>query len=74
MDSTTVRAIRLYYDDMSREDFAKKVGCSYSTISMIETGHRRVTENMKFKIIKAFELTDELMKLIERYRQINGLV
>lgn len=71
-DGLTVRAIRLYHN-LSREEFAERCHVSLGTIGALESGHRRVTQNMQLKIIKAFELTDDIMHLINRYKTINGL-
>lgn len=71
-DGDTVRAIRIYQNNMSTEEFAEKIGCSSSSISMIEGGHRRVTKNMVGRITKAIDLTDDLMEFIQRYKKMIG--
>ena len=65
MTGLTVRAIRLHYG-LSQREFAKHLGVSYSTISAIESGRRKVTKNMRIKIAQTFDLNDDVITAIER--------
>ncbi|PJW21985.1 helix-turn-helix domain-containing protein [Geobacillus thermoleovorans] len=44
---------------LTLREFAATVGCSYSYISLIESGDRRVTPRLERKIRQAFDLSDE---------------
>lgn len=52
-------------NNLSVRMFAKKVQVSYSLISRIEGGDRRLTPQVERKIKSAFALTDEKMLAIK---------
>lgn len=72
MDALAVRAIRIK-NGLSRGDFAKKLGVSVSAIAMIECGKRRVTENMKLRILQNFDVDSDLLDIIHRAKMFNTI-
>ena len=58
MTSEMIRFIR-QTRGLTLREFAATVGCSYSYISLIESGGRRVTPRLERKIRQAFDLSDE---------------
>ncbi|WP_179298714.1 helix-turn-helix transcriptional regulator [Evansella halocellulosilytica] len=61
-----IKFIRLR-DDLSRGEFAQKVGISRPLVSAIELGERRITSQTKNKIYRAFGLDDQKIIEIDRF-------
>lgn len=61
-----IKFIRLR-DDLSRGEFAQKVGISRPLVSAIELGERRITPQTKNKIYRAFGLDDQKVVEIDRF-------
>ncbi|AZB43511.1 XRE family transcriptional regulator [Bacillus sp. FJAT-42376] len=68
MDGKTMKAIRLFHG-YSQPEFSKLLGVAEGTIAAIETNRRNVGERVKFKLSQQFELTDELLTAIDRYKK-----
>lgn len=57
---------------ISRKDFAKQIGVTYSTLSMYERGEKRINDYLKIKIAKELNLSlDYLMGIINSPLPIN---
>lgn len=69
MDKDTIRAIRAWLG-MSQQEFADYLGVGKATVSMVESGKREVTDYVKFKIAKKFEVTDDFLEYKERYLKL----
>ncbi|QIZ11020.1 helix-turn-helix transcriptional regulator [Priestia megaterium] len=69
-DSEKFRLIRLY-SGMSQRDFAEYIGVSTATIAHIETGNRTVTPMVKSRLAEKFDLTDDFLKYVDRYRRLS---
>lgn len=69
MTSELFRLIRLY-SEMSQREFAEHLGLSLATVSYIETGQRSITPNVKAKIAAKFDLTDDFLAYIEKYKKL----
>jgi transcriptional regulator with XRE-family HTH domain len=70
MKGETFRLIRLY-SGMSQRDFAEFIGVSTATIAHIETGNRKVTPNIKAKLATKFDLTEDFLSYVEKYRRLS---
>ncbi|MCC5802253.1 helix-turn-helix domain-containing protein [Rossellomorea vietnamensis] len=64
MDRQVMRFIRTS-NGLTAREFASKVNVSYSLISRIEGGDRRLTDRVKQKIMVAFGLTEEKLVSIK---------
>jgi transcriptional regulator with XRE-family HTH domain len=58
MTSEMIRFIR-QTRGLTLRKFATVIGCSYSYISLIESGDRRITRRLESKIRQAFDLSAE---------------
>jgi plasmid maintenance system antidote protein VapI len=56
---------------MSQRDFAEYIGVSTATIAHIEGGNRAVTPMVKGKLAAKFDLTDDFLSYIEKYRRLS---
>lgn len=66
MDAELMRFIRKT-NDLSIREFARKINVSFSLVSRIEGGDRRLTKRVEQRIVLFFGLTDEkltTMKLL----------
>ncbi|MFY4775514.1 helix-turn-helix transcriptional regulator [Metabacillus sp. RGM 3146] len=63
-----MKAIRHYYG-YSQPEFSKIIGVAEGTIAAIETNRRNMGEKVRFKLSQKFELTDDLLTAIERYKK-----
>ncbi|MBT2714720.1 helix-turn-helix domain-containing protein [Bacillus sp. ISL-57] len=63
MNVELMRFIRKTHD-LSIREFAKKIDVSFSLVSRIEGGDRRLTKRVEQRIISAFELTEEKLLTI----------
>jgi transcriptional regulator with XRE-family HTH domain len=64
------KAIRLYLG-LSQSEFAKKLGVSETTVCLIEKGERRVTDRVRMRLAKHFELTPEFLDYVERANKLS---
>ncbi|MBB6281806.1 helix-turn-helix transcriptional regulator [Geobacillus subterraneus] len=69
MNSELFKAIRLE-KQMTQDDFARLLGISRSTVQMIEAGKRRITDRVRMRLAKHFDLTPEFMELYERANKL----
>lgn len=67
MTSETFRMIRLYTGKTQRE-FAEYLGVSSATVGFIEIGQRAISPYVKSKLAAKFDLTDDFLSYIEKYR------
>jgi len=65
MDCKLFREIRLYHG-LSQDEFARLLGVSRSTIQMIEAGKRKITDRIRYRLAKCFDLTPEFIETVER--------
>jgi transcriptional regulator with XRE-family HTH domain len=72
MDGKALRALRLE-KGLTQGDFAKILGISLSSVSMMERGERRVTDRVRIRIAKVFEITDGLIEIIKRSKRLEDL-
>jgi transcriptional regulator with XRE-family HTH domain len=70
MNGEKFRLIRLY-SGMSQRDFAEYIGVSTATIAHIELGNRVVTPMVTSKLAEKFDLTDDFLKYVEKYRRLS---
>lgn len=68
MTSNRFRTIRLWLN-MTQDDYAEFLNLSPSTVYMIESGNRKVTDRIRAKIAAKVELTDDFFDF-ERKMQI----
>jgi DNA-binding XRE family transcriptional regulator len=69
MENETFRAIRLY-TGKTQESFAEFLGVSKATVGLIETNQRKVTPNIKAKLVTKFEISDDFLTYLEKYRKM----
>ncbi|MEH7505136.1 helix-turn-helix transcriptional regulator [Neobacillus drentensis] len=70
MTGEKFRLIRLY-SGMSQRDFADYIGVSVATVAHIELGNRTVTPMVMSKLADKFDLTDDFLKYVEKYRRLS---
>jgi transcriptional regulator with XRE-family HTH domain len=70
MNGEKFRLIRLY-SSMSQRDFAAYIGVSPATIAHIELGNRTVTPMVTSKLAEKFDLTDDFLLYVEKYRRLS---
>jgi transcriptional regulator with XRE-family HTH domain len=70
MNGEKFRLIRLY-SGMSQRDFAEYLGVSTATIAHIELGNRVVTPMVTSKLAEKFDLTDDFLSYVEKYRRLS---
>jgi transcriptional regulator with XRE-family HTH domain len=70
MTGEKFRLIRLY-SGMSQRDFAEYIGVSTATIAHIEGGNRTVTPMVKSKLAEKFDLTDEFLAYVQKYKRLS---
>ena len=70
MNGSKFRLIRLY-SGMSQKDFAEYIGVSTATVAHIELGNRTVTPMVTSKLAEKFDLTDDFLKYVEKYRRLS---
>ena len=70
MTGEKFRLIRLY-SGMSQRDFAEYIGVSTATVAHIETGNRVVTPMVTSKLAEKFDLTDDFLSYVEKYRRLS---
>lgn len=70
IDGRTIRLLRLS-EDLTQEQLVERLGVSaVTTISNAETGYRKVSDSLKVKLIKAFNLTEEKIEELKRYEKV----
>jgi transcriptional regulator with XRE-family HTH domain len=72
MTNETFKLIRLY-SGMSQRAFAKHIGVSPATVSLIEANHRQVTSNVRAKLAEKFDLNDDFLNYVEKYRKLSQI-
>lgn len=72
MTNETFKLIRLY-SGMSQRAFAKHIGVSHGTVSLIEANYRPVSEYVRAKVAEKFDLNDDFLKYIEKYRKLSQI-
>lgn len=60
-----MKDIRLFLD-MTQKEFAKWIGVSLASVSMIECGQRSVSDSIKAKLAHKFEVTDDFLQYRQR--------
>jgi transcriptional regulator with XRE-family HTH domain len=70
MNGEKFRLIRLY-SGMSQRDFSEYIGVSTATVAHIELGNRAVTPGVKGKLAAKFDLTDDFLSYVEKYRRLS---
>lgn len=58
MKNIEIKAVRLF-EQLSQVEFAKILGVSASTISLVEIEERRVTDRLSIAVRKHFPIDDE---------------
>ena len=71
MDKEKMKTIRAYLD-MSQSQFAEYIGVSSSTISMIEAGHREVSDKLTSRIARKFEVTDDFIQFLKNRKRLGS--
>lgn len=72
MNGKTVKALRAYLG-MTQREFAESIGVSAISISNIERGITPVTDTMKMKISKVFQIDRDFVDTVERTREFDLL-
>jgi transcriptional regulator with XRE-family HTH domain len=70
MNGEKFRLIRLY-SGMSQRDFAEYIGVSTATVAHVELGNRVVTPMVKSRLAEKFDLTDDFLVYVEKYRRLS---
>lgn len=70
MKNETFKLIRLY-SGMSQRAFARYIGVSESTVGLIEANYRPVSEYVRAKLAAKFNLTDDFLDYVEKYRKLS---
>ncbi|MED2184375.1 helix-turn-helix transcriptional regulator [Bacillus wiedmannii] len=69
IDGKTIKLLRLS-EELTQEQLAERLGINaVTTISNVETGYRPVSDSLKIKLIRRFNLTEqriEELKLLEK--------
>jgi plasmid maintenance system antidote protein VapI len=55
---------------MTQDEFAHLLGVSRSMIAMIETGKRKITARIRYRLAKCFDLTPEFINTVERANKL----
>jgi transcriptional regulator with XRE-family HTH domain len=63
-------AIRMFLN-MSQQEFSEFLELSPSNVYMIESGERRITEKVKAKLARKFEVTQEFIDFFERINKLS---
>jgi transcriptional regulator with XRE-family HTH domain len=63
-------AIRMFLN-MSQPEFSEFLEISPSNVYMIESGERRVSERVKGKLARKFEVTQEFIDFYDRFRKLS---
>ena len=71
MNLDTFKDIR-HFKEMTQQQYADWLGLSLSSIAMIESGQRRVTDNIRGKLAHKFMITDEFIEYQERRNKLIG--
>lgn len=71
MNKETFKAIRQYLQ-LSQIEYAKELGVASSTVSMIESGHRRITERVTGKVAFLDVDIDEVYRYIEKMNNLSN--
>lgn len=72
-ESVDVRAIRLY-NRLKQKEMAEKLGISPTYLCDIESGRRKVTEDLRKKLAMLFGVGDELIEAIKRAKMSDRLI
>lgn len=73
IDNKTFVDIRMYLG-LTQQEMADLLGVSIATIAHIETNRLHVTENVKYKLAKHFDVTDDFITYQESKERISSLL
>ena len=71
MKGNLLKEIR-QFKDMTQEQFADWLGVSLSSIALVESGHRGISENLENKITHKFDVTDPNFIEYKKQRKKTG--
>lgn len=72
IDGRMVRDLRLD-KYMTQVEFARMLSISVSALSMIERGERRVTDRVRRRIAKLFDIDEEFIETNRRVKRLEEL-
>lgn len=72
MENKTVKEIRLA-NGLTQREMAQELGVALSTIAMVESGGRRVTDKLRFKIARRFPIDSGTATIIENAKKLEGV-
>ncbi|MNJ58841.1 Helix-turn-helix domain protein [compost metagenome] len=72
MNGKTIQAIRLA-NGLTQREFAERIGVVISTLAMVEAGHRKVTDSLRFKIARHFPIDETTAAVIENAKKLEGM-
>lgn len=70
MDRHLFKALRLD-NGYSQAEFGKILGISDTSVYRIEKGERNITDRVRFQVLKHFEITPELLELVDKEKGIS---
>lgn len=71
MNKNIFKSVRLYLG-MSQSEFADFLQIGQSSVSKIEAGQRRVSDGIRAKIARQFEVTDEFQDFVDRNKKLSS--
>jgi transcriptional regulator with XRE-family HTH domain len=70
MNHKVFKNIRLYLGH-SQESFAKELGISPGYVSLIENGHKPVSDKVRIMLARKFDITADFIETMERANRLS---
>ncbi|MEM5003185.1 helix-turn-helix transcriptional regulator [Priestia megaterium] len=70
MNKNVFKSIRIYHGH-TQSAFASLLGVSESTVAAIETGRREVSDSVRIKLARQFDINQEFISTLERANKFN---
>lgn len=70
MNSKVFKSIRIYHGH-TQSAFASLLGVSESTVAAIETGRREISDTVRIKLARHFDINEEFISTLERASKFN---
>lgn len=70
MDQQTFRDLRVYLG-LTQHEYADKLKVHRSTVANIESGWIPLSDTIKMRVLRAFDVDVELLEKIKRYKKLS---